>query len=118
MWISHGRTAAGLLARDTYLNQILAFRFGHQRLKLWGCEGVDEPGFRHDEEEYLGAGENGQLICLTQTRRISLDSVTDKISLKSKPKDATTSHAQLTFRKPTRLLTFFMIPALRFENVM
>lgn len=75
--------------RDTYLNQILAFRFGDQRLKLWGGEGVDEPGFRHDEEEYLGAGENGQLICLTQTRQISLDSVTDKIFPKLEAQDAT-----------------------------
>jgi hypothetical protein len=58
---STGRASVG----DTYLNQVLAFGFGHQWLKLGGGEGIDEPGFRHDEEEYLGPREDGQLVCLT-----------------------------------------------------
>lgn len=48
----------------TYLNEVLAFWFGHQRLKFGRGEGVNKAGFRHDEEEYLGAGQNGQLVCL------------------------------------------------------
>ncbi len=34
----------------TYLNQVLAFSFGNQRLELWRCEGVDESSFGNDEK--------------------------------------------------------------------
>lgn len=47
-----------------YLNEVFALRLSHQWLKLRCGEGVDEPGFRHDEEKDLGAGQYGQLVCL------------------------------------------------------
>lgn len=61
----------------TYLNEVLAFRFGHQRLKFGSGEGVHQAGFRHDEEEYLSAGQNGQLVCLNPK-------VTGLVSIRSK----------------------------------
>jgi len=48
----------------TYLNQVLAFGLGDQRLKLRCRECVDETGFGHYEEEDLSAGEDGKFVCL------------------------------------------------------
>lgn len=47
-----------------YLDKILAFRFGHEWLELRGGKGVDESGFRNDEQQDLGASENRQLVSL------------------------------------------------------
>jgi len=48
----------------TYLDEVLAFRLGDERLELGGGEGVDEAGLGHDEEQDLCAGENGELVGL------------------------------------------------------
>ncbi len=42
-----------------YLDEILAFGFGHERLKLWCREGINKAGLGDDQEEYLCAGEDG-----------------------------------------------------------
>lgn len=42
-----------------YLDQVLAFGLCDERLQFGGGECVDEAGFRHDQEEHLGAGEDG-----------------------------------------------------------
>lgn len=63
----------------TYLNEVLALGFGHQRLKFGGGEGINEAGFRHDEQEYLSAGQDGQLVCLNP-KMIGLVSIRSRIS--------------------------------------
>lgn len=47
-----------------YLNEILAFWLGDERLEFRCGEGVDETGFRNDEKKHLGASEDRQFICL------------------------------------------------------
>lgn len=47
-----------------YLDEVLALGLGYERLEFGGCEGVDKAGFGHDEEEDLGAGEDGEFVCL------------------------------------------------------
>lgn len=59
-----------------YLNQVLALRFRHERLKLGSGEGVDKTSLGHDQKKHLGAGEDGQLVCLwksisTGSRRVT-----------------------------------------------
>ena len=47
-----------------YLNQVLPLGFGDERLELRSCEGIDETGFRNDEKEDLGAGQDRQFVSL------------------------------------------------------
>lgn len=42
-----------------YLDEVLAFGLRDEWLELRGREGVDEAGFGDDEQQYLGAGEDG-----------------------------------------------------------
>lgn len=46
------------------LDKILALRLSDQWLQLGSGKGVDETGFRDDEQQHLCAGEGGQLVCL------------------------------------------------------
>lgn len=48
----------------SYLDEVLALGLGDERLQLGGGEGVDQSGLGDDEQEHLGAGEDGQLVCL------------------------------------------------------
>ena len=48
----------------SYLNEILAFGLGDQRLKLWSREGVNQTGLRDDEQENLSASQDRELIGL------------------------------------------------------
>lgn len=50
--------------RGTYLDEILAFWLGDQGLKLGGREGVNEPSFRNNKEQDLGAGKYRKLVRL------------------------------------------------------
>lgn len=55
---------------NTHLDQVLAFGLGDERLEFRGREGVDEAGLRDDEQENLGASQDGQLVRLeSETRR-------------------------------------------------
>lgn len=47
-----------------YLDEVLALGFRHQRLQLGRGEGVDETRLGHDEQQYLGAGQDRQLVGL------------------------------------------------------
>lgn len=49
-----------------YLDEVLALGLGHQRLQLRCGEGVDESSLRDDEQQHLGAGEDGQFVGLVQ----------------------------------------------------
>lgn len=51
-----------------YLDEVLAFGFGYEGLELRGGEGVDEAGLGDDEEEDLGAGEDGQFVSLRSSQ--------------------------------------------------
>jgi len=53
-----------------YLNQVLALGLCDERLKLGRGEGVDQPGFRHDQKQDLGACENRELVGLVHTRTV------------------------------------------------
>lgn len=48
----------------TYLDEVLALGLGHEGLKLGSGKGVDETGFRDDQEENLGSREDGKLVGL------------------------------------------------------
>lgn len=54
----------------TYLDEVLAFGLGHERLELRGGEGVDKAGFRDDEEQDLGTSEDREFVCLHEPRRV------------------------------------------------
>ena len=56
--------------RMPYLNQVLALGLCDERLKLGRGEGVDQPGFRHDQKQDLGACENRELVGLVHTRTV------------------------------------------------
>lgn len=56
----------------SYLNKVLAFGFCYERLKLGSGESVHETGLGHDEKQHLGAGEDGQLVCLSSVVSIIL----------------------------------------------
>jgi hypothetical protein len=47
-----------------YLDEVLALGLGHERLQLGCGECVHQARLGHDEEQHLGAGEDGQLVCL------------------------------------------------------
>jgi hypothetical protein len=47
-----------------HLNEVLSLGFGDEWLQLRGGEGVDETGLGDDEQQHLGAGEDGQLVGL------------------------------------------------------
>ncbi|CDK24650.1 unnamed protein product [Kuraishia capsulata CBS 1993] len=54
------------------LDEIFAFRFCHQRLKLGGGEGVDESSFGHDEQKHLGSGQHRKLVSLLHDASLTL----------------------------------------------
>ena len=56
---------------DTYLDQIFAFGFGDQRLKLGGGEGVDQTRFGDHQQEDLCAREDGEFVRLSALPPIS-----------------------------------------------
>lgn len=78
-----------------YLDEVLAFGLGDEWLELGGGEGVDEASLGDDQQQHLGAGEDGQLVGLLSTCQRA----------ESRVAGAGTP-------------TFFMMPALRFEKVM
>ena len=47
-----------------HLNKVLAFWLGDQRLELRGGEGVDQTGLGDNEQQDLGAGQDGQFVSL------------------------------------------------------
>lgn len=55
-----------MMKSSTNLDQVLALGLGNKWLKLGGSEGVDKAGLRHDQQQDLGAGEDGQFIGLRQ----------------------------------------------------
>ena len=61
-----------IAARETmtYLDEILAFGLGDERLELGCGEGVHETGFGDDEQQDLSAREDGELVCL-ERREVS-----------------------------------------------
>lgn len=52
--------------RGAYLNQVLALSLSDERLELGRGECIHEARFRDDEEEDLGAGQNGELVGLEE----------------------------------------------------
>jgi len=54
------------MAVRTHLDEVFAFGLGDERLQLGRCEGVDETGFRDDEQENLRACEDGKLVRLAR----------------------------------------------------
>lgn len=50
-----------------YLDEVLALGLGDEGLQLRCREGVDEASLRDDEQQHLGAGEDGQFVGLVQT---------------------------------------------------
>ena len=63
-----GQDARGL--GMPYLNQVLALGLCDERLELGRGEGVDQPGFRHDQEQDLGACQNRELVGLAHARTV------------------------------------------------
>ena len=53
--------------KSTNLDEVFAFSFSDERLKLRGREGIYQSSLRYDEEKHLSAGEYRELISL-QTR--------------------------------------------------
>jgi hypothetical protein len=78
-----------------YLDQILAFWLGDQRLQLGRGECVDEASLGDDEEEDLGSSQDGKLVCLDQRQSDELPTA-----------------------RCVEAPTFFMIPAFLLEKVM
>lgn len=103
--------------QTTYLDEVLALSLRHQRLELGSGEGVDEAGLRHDQQQHLGSGEDGQLVCLLarETRPVSIRSPrrTDDGDMRWGEKGGGGRGRGEGTRR-----TFFMIPALRLEKVM
>ena len=56
----------------TYLNQVLALGLCDERLQLGGGKGVDEAGLRHDEEQDLGARQDGEFVGLMHPKKAGL----------------------------------------------
>jgi hypothetical protein len=54
---------------STYLDEVLALGLGDERLQLGGGECVDKTGLGDDQQQHLGAGEDGQLVSLFEERR-------------------------------------------------
>ena len=50
--------------RSSYLNEIFALRFRNKGLQLGSGEGIHESCFRHNKKQHLGAGQDGQFVCL------------------------------------------------------
>ena len=65
------RVAAVTMRIGTYLNQVLAFRLGDERLELGGGEGIDQSRFGDHEQEDLGAREDGEFVCLNALPQVS-----------------------------------------------
>ena len=86
---------------DTDLNEVLAFGLRDQRLQLRRGERVDETGLGDDQEEDLGAGQDGEFVGLDTCQCVF-----------GRGMDA------FSCRRRGRRLAFFMIPALRLEKVM
>lgn len=62
----------------TYLDQVLALGLGHQRLELGGGESIDETGLGNDQEQHLGAGQDGQLVGLLRSK-LAANSHSDRV---------------------------------------
>lgn len=54
------------------LDEVLAFWLRDQRLQLGCCEGVDKASLGDDEQQHLGAGEDGQFVGLLHDTGLSL----------------------------------------------
>jgi hypothetical protein len=54
-----------------YLNQVLAFGLGNQRLKFRGSKGVDKASFGDDQEKNLSASQDREFIGLYNSRMVS-----------------------------------------------
>lgn len=57
VWENNAREA-------TYLDQVLALSLSDQRLQLGRSEGVDKTSLGHDQQEDLGASQDGEFIGL------------------------------------------------------
>jgi hypothetical protein len=90
----------------TYLDEVLSFSLGDKRLKLRCCECVHQTSLRDNEEEDLSAGKNRQFICLRRDISKSF----------AKPKQGLARQHGCRVKEAI-VLTFFMIPAFRLENV-
>lgn len=67
---SHGKETEIICGGGAYLDQILALSLGDERLKLGRGEGVNQARLRHDQQQNLGACQDGQFVRL-QMERIS-----------------------------------------------
>lgn len=90
-WTTEGLTigAKSIGSVQASLDEVFAFGFLDKGLEFGSCKGVDQAGFGDNQQKDLCAGKNRQLVGLD----VSLNNL----------------------RKVQ--LTFFMIPALRFEKV-
>jgi hypothetical protein len=61
---SDAQSVARWRGGPTYLDEILTLGFGDERLQFRGGEGVDKTGLGDDEQQHLGAGEDGQFVGL------------------------------------------------------
>lgn len=56
----------------SYLDQVLAFRFGDEGLEFGGGEGIDQSRFGDHKQEDLGAGKDGEFVRLIALPSVSL----------------------------------------------
>lgn len=61
---SHGKKTEIICGGGAYLDQILALSLGDERLKLGRGEGVNQSRLRHDQQQNLGACQDGQFVRL------------------------------------------------------
>jgi hypothetical protein len=52
----------------SYLNQVFALWFCYEWLKLGRCEGVNQASLGDNEQQYLGAGQDRELVGLRRRR--------------------------------------------------
>lgn len=62
----------GLRCVEACLDQILALSLGDERLKLGRGEGVNQSRLRHDQQQNLGACQDGQFVGLLHDTRLAL----------------------------------------------
>ena len=58
-----------MAVRETYLDEVFTLSFGHKWLELGRCECIDEPSFRDNKKEHLGACEDRELIGLEEEEK-------------------------------------------------
>jgi hypothetical protein len=100
-----------------YLDEVLALGLGHERLQLGCGECVHQARLGHDEEQHLGAGEDGQLVCLACRVSSERGAVVFLMRRDGSARAAMDADAVRRARNEW-LRTFFMMPALRLEKVM